>query len=94
MKTATIITLIGATLTLGAIVCVLILGTMFFDDPHASYSDSVAGLGRFALVLVVTTAVCLTVGQLLSRSGHTRPALVGALLPIPLILAYGLYPGS
>ena len=94
MKTATIITLIGATLTLGAILCVLTLGTMFFDDPHASYSDFVAGLGRFALVLIVTTAVCLTVGQLLSRSGYTRPALFVVLLPIPLILAYGMYLGS
>ncbi len=74
--------------------CVLILGTMFFDDPHASYSDFVAGLGRIALVLIVTTAACLMVGQLLSRSGDTRPALVLVLLPIPLLLAYGIYLGS
>ncbi len=67
---------------------------MFFDDPHASYSDFVAGVVRLVLVVVVCTAACLALGQLLSRKGYTRTALGVTLLPTPLILAYGLYLGS
>ncbi len=79
---------------LGAISCVLVLSTLFFDDPHASYGDFVAGLSRLAAVVVITTATCLSLGWLLSRSGHTRPALVVVLLPTPLMLAYLVYAAS
>ena len=94
LKSATILTSLFTAAVLSAILALWFFGTLFFDDPNASYSAFLHLLERPALIVALITTSCLLLAQLLLRSGFRRPAIIATLLPLPTIIGYGLYLGG
>ena len=82
-RLASFVSLLVTGLVLGLLALFTIAGTLFFDDPHASYAAFLGFMGRLALsVVVVAVAVACRFGaQLLYRRGLARAAVALALAP-------------
>ena len=67
------------------------VGSLFFDDPHASYSDFTAWIGGHALAVLVVAILCRIAARLLSRMGRMTPATAVALLPALFVVMGTIY---
>ena len=64
----------------------VVVGSLFFDDPHASYADFLAWFRGPALTVAVATGSCLLVARWLSGRGHNAAAVAFAACPVFVIL--------
>ncbi len=80
-RIASFVSLLLTGLLLGLLALFTGVGTLFFDDPHASYSGFLAFMGCLALSVVVVAVVCRFGARLLHRSGLARAAVAVAVAP-------------
>ncbi len=80
-RLASFVSLLVTGLVLGLLALFTIAGTLFFDDPHASYAAFLGFMGRLALSVVVVAVACRFGAQLLYRRGLARAAVALALAP-------------
>ena len=78
-------------MALGCLALALVVGTLFFDDPHASYPDFLAWLEYHALVVTVVALLSRLGALLLRRSGLARAGVVVALFPAIFVVAGTIY---
>lgn len=67
------------------------MGTLFFDDPNASYPAFLAWFMGPALTVVVATGACLLAAWGLSRRGRRSAATAFAACPVFIILGGAVY---
>ncbi len=80
-RLASLVSLLITGLVLALLALFTVAGTLFFDDPHASYSSFLAFMGRLALSVAAAAVVCRIGAHLLHRSGLVRAAVAVALAP-------------
>ena len=80
-----------AGLALASLAAGLVMGTLFFDDPHASYPAFVAWFKGPAVTVVVATGTCLMAAWWLSHRGRRSAAIALAACPVFIILGGMVY---
>ncbi len=85
-RLASLVSLLIAGLALGLLALFTGAGTLFFDDPHASYAAFLGFMERLGLAVFVAALVCRIGAYVLHRSGWTRAAVAVALGPALFVI--------